>query len=226
MGAGVQVVLASGSPRRQAFLRELGVAFTVLPADVDESPLAGESPIPLARRLAERKAAAVAAKLRQDAPPVPYVSRVPHVIVAADTVVALGELLLAKPEDDADAVRMLTLLRGQSHQVHSAVAVLATATGAVQTRVSSTTVWMRDYTGGEIAAYVATGDPHDKAGAYAIQHPTFAPVARLEGCLSGVIGLPLHELRELLDGAGVTLTGDVVQVCEAQTHFACCRRQG
>lgn len=223
MGAGVQVVLASGSPRRQAFLRELGVAFTVLPADVDESPLAGESPIPLARRLAERKAAAVAAKLRQDAPLVP---RVPHVIVAADTVVALGELLLAKPEDDADAVRMLTLLRGQSHQVHSAVAVLATATGAVQTRVSSTTVWMRDYTDGEIAAYVATGDPHDKAGAYAIQHPTFAPVARLEGCLSGVIGLPLHELRELLDGAGVTLTGDVVQVCEAQTHFACCRRQG
>jgi septum formation protein len=193
----------------------LGVSFTVLPADVDESPLAGELPIPLAQRLAERKAAAVAAKLDR---------AVSWVIVAADTVVALGDLLLAKPVDDADAARMLTLLRGQSHQVHSAVAVLATATGAAQTRVSSTTVWMREYTDAEIAAYVATGDPHDKAGAYAIQHPTFAPVARLEGCLSGVIGLPLHDLRELLAAAGVIVRGDVVRVCEAQTHFACCRR--
>jgi MAF protein len=210
------LVLASSSPRRQTFLRDLGFSFTVLPTDIDETPLPGETPVALARRLASSKALAAAEWLPKNGS---------AVVIAADTVVALGDLLLGKPDDQEDANRMLLLLRDRAHEVHSAVSVLDTATGRAETVVNSTTVWMRNYSGTEIAQYVDSGDPMDKAGAYAIQHPTFDPAHRLSGCLSGVVGLPLGDLRDLLVAAGVEVDADVVTVCEAQTHFPCCRRQ-
>jgi septum formation protein len=210
------LVLASTSPRRQAFLRELGLTFTVIPADIDETPLDGEAPVALAHRLASSKAQAVAGRVNPGEP---------AVIVAADTVVALGKVLLGKPEDAADATRMLVMLRNRAHEVHSAVSVLDMASGLIETKVNNTTVWMRDYSDADIAAYVESGDPLDKAGAYAIQHPTFAPAQRISGCLSGVVGLPLGDLRELLARSGVPLVGNVVCVCEAQTHFTCCQRK-
>ena len=214
MGQQPEIILASASPRRQALLEQLGLSVRLMPADIDETPLPGEAPLALAKRLAEAKAVAIAEVVGT----VP-----PALIVAGDTVVAMGNTLYGKPEDAADAVRMLVDLRGGPHQVHSAVTVHATATGRVDTCVNSTTVYMRDYTDAEIAAYVATGDPMDKAGAYAIQHPVFAPAHHIEGCLSGVIGMPMGDLVDLLVSAGVVVPRPVAAVCAAQTHFACCR---
>ena len=215
--ARVDLVLASASPRRQAFLRDLGFTFAVAVAEVDESPLPGEKPIPLAVRLAEAKAKAAAGKHGEGG--------LPRVIVAADTVVALGDELYGKPVDEADAAGMLMRLRNREHQVHSAVCVLAMPSRESLTRVSTTTVRMRDYSDEEIAVYVATGDPMDKAGAYAIQHPEFAPAASIEGCLTGVMGLPLGELCRLLAGHGALPATPVVEVCEGRTHFRCCQRE-
>jgi predicted house-cleaning NTP pyrophosphatase (Maf/HAM1 superfamily) len=120
---------------------------------------------------------------------------------------------------------MLLLLRDRDHEVHSAVSVLEKATGQAETVVNTTVVWMRNYSDTEIAVYVESGDPLDKAGAYAIQHPTFDPAQTISGCLSGVMGLPLGVLRDLLAQIGVSLPCDVVTVCEAQTHFTCCQRK-
>lgn len=209
-----EIILASASPRRQALLEQLGLAARLMPADIDETPYPNEDPVELARRLAEAKAAAIAQTLDPAHP---------ALIVAGDTVVAMGQELFGKPEDAEDAVRMLARLRGAPHQVHSAVTVYVTARGRGQSCVNSTTVYMRNYTDAEIAAYVATGDPMDKAGAYAIQHPVFAPAHQIEGCLSGVIGMPLGDLVDLLVAAGVDVTRSVAEVCSAQTHFACCR---
>ncbi len=209
-----QLILASGSPRRQQFLRELGLAYQVVVADIDETPYADEAPIALAHRLAEAKAEAVAARLPKEA----------VLIIAADTVVALGNQLLGKPLDDADAVQMLQTLRNRPHHVHSSVCVLDRRSGARLTRVNSTAVQMRDYSDAELAAYVATGDPRDKAGGYAIQHPEFAPVCALDGCISGVIGLPLRDMGDLLAAFGVTVAASVAAVCERQTAFHCCQR--
>lgn len=211
-----QLILASASPRRQQFLRDLGLTFRVQAADIDETPHHGEDPVALARRLATQKAQAVAQHLPNDGSS--------SLIIAADTVVALGKHLLGKPSDAAEATAMLRTLGGRSHEVHSGLSVLAPHTGIQSTRVNSTTVQMRPYTDHEIAAYIATGDPFDKAGAYAIQHPEFAPVAHLQGCVSGVIGLPLADLRDLLTEFGVSLPGAVVNACRAHTAFPCCQR--
>lgn len=216
MSIAVPLVLASSSPRRQAFLRELGLSFRIVPADIDETPLPEEAPTVLAARLAGSKAQAVAGKLREQGETA--------VIIAADTVVALGQILLGKPENNADAKHMLTLLRDRAHEVHSAVSVLEMRSQYQRTIINTTTVWMRDYSDAEIGLYVESGDPMDKAGAYAIQHPTFDPAQRISGCLSGVMGLPLGELRHLLEDSGIVLPRSVVEVCEAQTHFPCCQR--
>ncbi len=212
-----QLILASQSPRRQQFLRDLDLTFVIMAADIDETPRAGETPVILARRLAEEKARAVAGTLPADGPPA--------LIIAADTVVALGDRLLGKPASADEAAAMLARLRGAQHSVHSGVSVLSTGDGRQSTRVNSTWVTMRAYTDAEIAAYVASGDPLDKAGAYAIQHPAFAPVARLEGCLSGVMGLPLGDLRDLLAAFGVEIGRPLAPICEQHSdRFGCCQR--
>ncbi len=210
-----QLILASGSPRRQQFLRDLGVSYRVVVADIDESPHPEEAPIALAHRLAKAKAAAVAARLVEGSA---------ALIIAADTVVALGDQLLGKPTDEAEAMQMLQRLHNRGHHVHSSICVWHSLSGEHLTRVNSTEVQMRDYNTTEMAAYVATGDPLDKAGAYAIQHPAFAPACAINGCISGVIGLPLHDLRELLATFGVQLPAPITPVCEQQTAFRCCQR--
>jgi septum formation protein len=209
-----QVILASSSPRRRDFLTKLGIAHSAQAADVDETPLPDEKPSAVAVRLAASKVATVVAGLDPG---------VDAVVIGADTVVALGDLLLGKPADGGEARAMLEQLRDGPHQVVSAICVTDCLRGETHTLVNSTTVWMRDYSDAEIAAYVATGDPFDKAGAYAIQHPEFAPARALDGCLTSVVGLPLGDLHDLLARVGVP-TRDVVSVCEAKTHFACCRR--
>jgi len=203
------LVLASGSSRRRELLSALGLPFVVAAAEVDEQQRPGEPPAALVQRLSRAKAVAVAAR-HPDA-----------VIVGADTVVVLDGEVLGKPADAEDAVRMLRALRGRPHLVYSAVTALHVATGRQTTELSESGVWMRDYSDEEIAAYVASGDPLDKAGAYAIQHRDFAPVARIEGCYASVMGLPLGHLARALAGVGVTVPADVAQVCAAATGAAC-----
>jgi septum formation protein len=210
------LVLASSSPRRQALMQALGLQFTVAAADLDETPRPSEKPGDLALRLATAKAQSVAARLPGDRA---------YWVIAADTVVALGDQVLGKPLDRADAQRMLVLLRDGPHQVYSAVCLMDTSNRAHRSRLNTTTVVMRDYGDEEIDAYIATGDPLDKAGAYGLQHVEFAPANGVEGCPSSVIGLPLGDLRDLLVEAGVQV-GPVAPVCERHLEFACCRRAG
>ncbi len=139
------------------------MSFNIDAADVDETALPGEPPDALACRLCRSKAAAVAAR------------HPGATVLAADTMVALDDMLLGKPADALDAAAMLRLLRGRTHQVYTAVCVAND--GSLASQLSISDVTMRPYSDAEIAAYVATGDPLDKAGAYAIQHPVFAPVA-------------------------------------------------
>jgi septum formation protein len=181
----VKLVLASGSPRRLELLASLGLECEVSPVDIDETPHSGEAPADCARRLAAEKAAAA---VRRHGPAV--------LVLAADTVVALGEEMLGKPADAADAARMLRRLSGRTHEVHTAVA--ASRAGETSFRLSSSEVTFRDLRDAEIEAYVATGEPLDKAGAYGIQGLAAVFVTRLCGSYSGVVGLPLSETAQLL----------------------------
>lgn len=236
----IDLILASSSPRRQDFFRALGLTFRTVSAEVDETPLPGELPRDLVARLAASKAKAVADRLAgefvdADFPETVYAETV---IVAADTTVALGDEILGKPEDGQEATAMLQRLRAREHQVHSAVAVRrlrAESASAIvfesaqlsenSLRVNTTTVLMRDYSLAEVAEYVASGDPLDKAGAYALQHPQFAPAAGLSGCVAGVVGLPLKDLVEMLQVYGIDVPCAVAPICEAQAAFPCCTRQ-
>jgi septum formation protein len=202
------LVLASRSPRRQALLSALGATFIVDVADVDETPLPGEPPDALACRLCRAKAAAVAAR------------HPAATILAADTMVTLDGLLLGKPADEFEATAMLRMLRGRTHQVFTAVCVARD--GSLAARLSISDVTMRRYSDAEIAAYVATGDPLDKAGAYAIQHPLFSPVAAWDGCYAGIMGLPLRLAGEMLAEAGLKVPGDVATVCGRLNGGSCC----
>ncbi|MHB1130929.1 MAG: Maf family protein [Chloroflexota bacterium] len=187
------LVLASASPRRREILGALGLPFVVRAADVDETPTAGESPAATVCRLAVAKARAVTLEPEE------------RFVIAADTMVVLEGEVLGKPADPAEATTMLCRLRARPHEVISGVAVLDHAGGRLAADALTTRVWMRDYADAEIAAYVASGEPFDKAGAYAIQDPVFRPVARLEGCYLNVVGLPLCLLLSLLWEAGASL---------------------
>lgn len=183
-------VLASASPRRLELLRGIGLEpGQVDPADIDETPLAGETARRLALRLARAKAAVTAAR-HPDA-----------FVLAADTVVALGSRLLGKPEDEADAARMLGLISGRAHRVLTAVAVLAPG-GRAGARLSETRVRIKRLTAREIAAYVASREWDGKAGGYGVQGRAGAFVTALNGSYTGVVGLPLYETRALLVGLG------------------------
>jgi septum formation protein len=204
MDAPPKVYLASRSPRRHELLRQLGIAFQEFrlreaagrERDVDETPREGERPAEYMQRIARTKAAVAWHRMGQRRmPPLP--------MLGADTEVVLDGAVFGKPSDAADAVRMLTLLAGRTHEVLSAVAVRSESGIAVA--LSSSAVTFRALAPEEIARYVATGEPFDKAGGYAIQGRAAAFVARLEGSYSGVMGLPLFETADLLARAGVAV---------------------
>lgn len=189
--------LASASPRRRALLEQIGVAHEAVPASVDERARPGESPRDYVERLALAKARAVPQEPGRAALPV----------LAADTTVVLEGDLLGKPLDRAEALAMLTRLSGRPHQVLTAVALIAQGLEWVRTSVSS--VRFREIAAAEREAYWATGEPRDKAGAYAIQGLGAVFVASLEGSYSGVMGLPLYETAELLREAGIPYWGTI-----------------
>jgi septum formation protein len=191
-------------------LATIGLSFTVAAADVDETPLPSEPPDVLVCRLCRAKAAAVMA--RQPG----------AVVLAADTLVVLDGDLLGKPADAFQATAMLRRLRGRTHQVYTAVCV-ATDDG-LDARLSVSDVTMRPYSNEEIARYVSSGDPLDKSGSYAIQHPLFSPVAAWTGCYAAIMGLPLRLTRDMLAEVGVVAPGDVTVSCEGLSGGICCAR--
>ena len=188
--SGVRIVLASSSPRRRDLLTQLGLHFEVRAPEVDESPLDGETPESYAERLALAKAAAVATDDDE-------------LLIAADTVVVIDGQILGKPADAAEAAAMLGLLSDRTHQVVTAVA-LARA-GLVASACDHTLVTFEELTEADIAWYVATGEPLDKAGAYAIQGAGELFVTRIAGSVSNVVGLPLALVRQLATRLGVPL---------------------
>jgi septum formation protein len=191
-GAPAALLLASRSPRRAELLRTLGVAFRVIDVEVDETTRVGEAPVDYVRRLARDKARAGQAVAGDASLPV----------LAADTTVVLDGAILGKPLDDADARAMLARLAGRTHEVLTGVAVID-ARGWLDDAVVATRVSFRALSPAEIAAYVASGEPADKAGAYGIQGLGGALVERIDGSYSNVVGLPLVETLALLDAAGV-----------------------
>jgi len=187
------IYLASNSPRRAELLRQIGVDFRVIAANVDESAVAGETPESHVTRLALEKARAGHSPLQGE-------HRRP--VLGADTMVITGDVAMGKPRDREEAIHMLQLLSGRTHQVLSAVA-LVDEVEAFHLSISQVT--FRTLTREECAAYWGTGEPHDKAGGYAIQGLAAMFVSRLEGSYSGVMGLPLYETAELLTAAGILL---------------------
>ena len=178
--------LASASPRRRVLLQQLGLGFRVLQVDIDETPLAGESPQVYVRRLALAKARAGrdAAECGES-----------HPVLGADTSVVMDGVMLGKPRDRAQGIEMLQRLSGHSHEVLTAVALAGTREAV---RVSTSRVTFRTLDRAECEAYWDTGEPCDKAGGYAIQGRAAAFISRLEGSYSGVVGLPLYETALLL----------------------------
>lgn len=189
----IEIVLASGSPRRRQLLEQIGLTgFRVLASDVDESLPAGLGPGEAVELLSARKGAAVAGLVSPET-----------LVIAADTVVALDGAILGKPRDGEEARRMLSALSGRTHQVYTGVSLFYR--GERRTEHEVTSVAFRPLSEEEIAAYVATGEPMDKAGAYGIQGLGALLVERLEGDYFNVMGLPLCRLGRMLSAAGVRL---------------------
>jgi septum formation protein len=202
------LILASGSPRRRELLASLGLDFTVLKPDVDETQHLGEAPGVYVHRLSRQKAAAIAARLGADgAQDATILAADTIVVLAADTAGDLDGEVLGKPADPEEARVMLQRLRARPHIVCTAITLQTLnrdpAHDRAITELTRTVVHMRDYTDAEIESYIATGDPFDKAGGYAIQHEAFRPAARIEGSHTNVVGLPLETLRRMLTELGV-----------------------
>ncbi len=176
------VVLASASPRRQQLLAQFGFPFEVRPAHIDETPRPGEEPIGYVERVAREKALAVALP--------------GELVIAADTTVDLAGEIFGKPEDDEDARRMLRRLSGRDHEVHTGIALAVQ--GRLVTTVETTVVSMATINDSQIEWYVATGEPADKAGGYAVQGIGGIFVTSLTGSVSNVVGLPLSVVKSLL----------------------------
>ncbi len=181
------LVLASASPRRQELLRNADIAFEVQPADIQEKQMPGEAAKACAERLAREKALAVASQRPNDC------------VLGADTVVVIDGQLLGKPRDAADATRMLRLLSGRNHEVITGVCVVSN--GQTKGASETTLVTFNEITDKEIADYVATGEPMDKAGAYAIQGIASRWIPRIEGDYSNVVGLPVALVWRMLGGS-------------------------
>ena len=203
------LILASNSPRRRQLLALADWKFSVSAANVDESQHPNESPADYVLRLAEAKARAL-------------VGNADHIVLAADTTVVDEGVILGKPKDSAEAVTMLTRLRGHKHQVYTGIALLRLDDGLLLKDVCVTDVPMRDYSDEEITAYVQTDDPLDKAGAYAIQHPGFRPVENMNGCYANVMGLPMCHLILMMRKINIQPNTEIFAGCETLLEYRRC----
>ena len=181
-----KLILASASPRRRRLMRQIGLAFQVMPGEVDEDVIISCDPLENIQAVALRKARDVAARVEDG------------IVIGADTQILIDGETLGKPTDEADAARMLSRLSGRDHQVITGVALVDAGTGLEKTWVETTLVFFRELSESEISAYVHTGEPMGKAGAYGIQGRAAAFVDRIEGCYFNVVGLPLAKLVQNL----------------------------
>jgi len=209
MNAGSLLILASGSPRRQQLMRLLEVPFQVVVPQVDENPRPGEIPAQVPQRISQLKAARVAESVGSGT------------VIAADTVVVHQGEILGKPRDPNHAQAMLRRLQGDRHLVLTGLTVLDAVSGKAITEVCESTVWLREMAEGEILAYVSSGDPLDKAAAYAIQNSAFAPVARVDGCPANVMGLPVCHVVRNLRRLGHVLPPTIATRCELRYGYVC-----
>ena len=220
------LVLASNSPRRRELLSLGGWSFITRPTEVDESQQPGEAPRSYVLRLAETKARICASSFKTSDTLSPTNKGILHTdenltILAADTAVVESESILGKPKDNAEAVEMLLRLRSRTHQVYTGVAILGMSEGNLRTDLCVTDVPMRPYSEEEIDSYVATGDPLDKAGAYAIQNSKFHPVIMFSGCYASVMGLPLCHLTRTLGKFGIAPETSISAACQSSLNYTC-----
>lgn len=193
-----EVLLASASPRRQELLRQIGVSFRVVNHALDEVRRANEAPRKFVARMAREKACSVLMATPADQAPV---------VLGADTIVVCGREVLGKPAGKSDALRMLAMLSGRQHRVYSAVAVATRE--CTRMALSATTVYFREIGRAEAERYWRSGEPRDKAGAYAIQGLGGVFVSRMRGSYTGVVGLPVYETAALLAQAGIGCWQDI-----------------
>ena len=204
------LTLASNSPRRRQLLALGKREFNAAVSNIDERVLQDEKPREYVLRLAEAKARAVAELVDSN-----------QIVIGSDTTVALGDAIFGKPAGADEARSMLKSLRGKTHQVYTAVALYRRADNQIETELCSIDVPMRKYSDDEINAYINTGDPMDKAGAYAIQHPEFKPVESMRGCYAGVMGLPLCHLSRGLNKFNENLAAGIALECQAYLKYEC-----
>lgn len=213
------LLLASASPRRRELIKLLGLPVETTAADIDETPLDHEPAADMAVRLSQAKAQSAAAPIPDPA------SRIPHpascIILASDTVVSLDGEPLGKPIDADDARSMLRRLRDRVHQVHTAVTLIDATSDRAITDLATSDVRMRAYADREIDDYIASGDPFDKAGAYAIQHSGFNPAENFAQCFANVMGLPLCHVARSLRKLGLEPLNDVPNACQAYLNYQC-----
>jgi MAF protein len=208
-----RLILASASPRRRELLAVLGWPFEVRVSGIDETPGIAETPLDYVQRVAREKAVASA----QAAKP----TSLPELVIAADTEVVFEGEVFGKPGNAAQAATMLKRLRGETHEVISAITIRTEATGEVRQDLCRSAVPMRNYSDEEIDVYVASGDPLDKAGAYAIQHDGFHPVESFSHCYASVMGLPLCHLTRSLRSLGIEPPANVPAACQAFIQYDC-----
>lgn len=208
-----KIILASSSPRRRMLMSCLYPDYECIPADIDETPLPGELPVPYTERMALEKMLKSAESIT--APD--------HVVIGSDTTVYAEHQIFGKPTSPENASEILHFLNGKEHLVSTAVCVMRVKDGIRQIRrtVSETSVFFRNMSDEEIAGFVASGVPMGKAGAYAIQDKTYHPVERIEGCYAGVIGFPVCHLRALLNDLGLPESGNTREICDGVTESRC-----
>jgi MAF protein len=206
----LRLYLASNSPRRRQLISLLGWNFNAISVVVDEKPLTGEHPDDYVLRLAESKTLAAMGNIPVGNP-----------VIGADTVVVDRGIFLGKPEDEKDALRMLQQLRGHTHQVYTGIIVQYGRNQQILKDLCVSQVPMRTYDEAEIQAYIASQDPLDKAGAYAIQSPEFHPVDNFSGCYASVMGLPLCHLARLLRKLELSLETDIAEKCQENLDYIC-----
>jgi len=213
-----RILLASASPRRRELIKLLGLPVETTFADINEVPLPGERADAMALRLSREKARTALSFTRSvHAPP----SRAAFILLASDTVVSLDGEPLGKPRDGDEARSMLRRLRNRTHQVYTGIALIDMTTARMATDLASSDVRMRDYSDEEIEAYIASGDPFDKAGAYAIQHNGFHPAERFDHCFANVMGLPLCHVVRSLRQLGVEPINAVPALCQRYLSYEC-----
>lgn len=208
----MKILLASQSPRRRDLIRLTAANIDTLSTDIDETVRDGEAPAGYVARLSKEKAEAAANM---------YASEAPTIIVAADTTVVENDEILGKPADFSQAMAMLQRIRNRTHMVLTGITVHEYPSGRSLTQVAQTPLKARNFTDAEIEAYIATGDPFDKAGGYGIQHQGFHAIENFSHCFANVMGLPLCHLTRMLRELGHDLTVDITLNCQQHLDYAC-----